>query len=316
MRRKFDLFYNIPVWNKIFFAFYISIACLLIFFFIALFLAVIFYDVSFAEAKRFIISGLDFDNTGVIRLFQIFQTIGAFIIPAFILAYIFHPNYTEYLKMNKKPAVISICLSVLSVLIFIPAINLLADFNSGIDLPDFMGKLENKIVDLESDAGSLMESFLSVQTIKGYIANIIMIAILPAVGEELLFRGIFQRLFIEWTKNTHIGIFISAFLFSFIHMQFFGFLPRLLLGVYFGYLFVWSRTIWLPVIAHFVNNAFAVSYYYFSGYNMEKSGIDQLAGSKGDFIFPVISFLVFIILVISVYYIEKRKKGRRQAGIT
>ena len=152
-----------------------------------------------------------------------------------------------------------------------------------------------------------MESFLDTLTTKGFITNIIMICILPAIGEEFLFRGIFQRLFIEWTKNVHIGILLGAFLFSFIHLQFFGFLPRLLLGIYFGYLFVWSRTIWLPVIAHFFNNAFAVVYYYISGSNIGKSEIENLGTSEGDFIFLALSVFLSITLISIIYLITRSR---------
>lgn len=306
------MFYNIPVWNKVFFAFYISIACLLIFFFVALLITVIFYNLSFEDAKQYIISGPDFDNIAVIRIFQIFQTVGAFIIPAFILAFIFHSNYREYLRLSKSPLVLSVIIAVLSVFISIPLINFLAELNSRIDLPDFMGKLEDKIIDLENDAGHLMDNFLSIPTVKGYIINIVMIAVLPAIGEELLFRGIFQRLFIEWTKNTHLGIFIAAFLFSFIHMQFFGFLPRLLLGIYFGYLFVWSRSIWLPVIVHFANNAMAVSYFHFLATSAEESGVVYPVSGKGGLIYLAISISVFIVLVFSIYYTERIKNANNK----
>jgi membrane protease YdiL (CAAX protease family) len=88
--------------------------------------------------------------------------------------------------------------------------------------------------------------------------NLLMIAILPAIGEELLFRGVLLRLFREWTKNVHVAIIITALLFSFIHFQFYGFLPRFLMGVLFGYLVYWSGSLWVSVIAHFVNNGTAV----------------------------------------------------------
>ena len=116
MRKKFDLFYDIPTWNKIFFAFFISLSCMLIFFFIALLSALMFYDLGFEEAKQYIISGPDFDDIAVIKLFQMFQTIGAFLVPAFILAYIFHSNHWEYLKLNKGPAIKSVVFAILSII--------------------------------------------------------------------------------------------------------------------------------------------------------------------------------------------------------
>ncbi|UCH15622.1 MAG: CPBP family intramembrane metalloprotease [Bacteroidales bacterium] len=311
MRRKFDLFYDIPAWNKVFFAFFITLSCFLIFFFIALLLAVPVFNLSYAEAKQYIVSGPDLNNVIIAKFFQIFQSVGVFIIPPFILAFIFYGNVWEYLKLKNSPHISYIILSVLSIVISVPVINFMSYLNSNLNFPEFMGILEDKIIDMENEAGNLMESFLDTITLKGFITNIIMICILPAIGEELLFRGIFQRLFIEWTKNVHIGILIGAFLFSFIHMQFFGFLPRLLLGIYFGYLFVWSRTIWLPVIVHFFNNAFAVVYYYISGNNIGKSEIENLGTSEGDFIFLGLSIFLSFTLVYIIYLITKSRASGR-----
>jgi membrane protease YdiL (CAAX protease family) len=85
-----------------------------------------------------------------------------------------------------------------------------------------------------------------------------MVAVLPALGEELVFRGILLRHFREWTRNIHVAIFISAFLFSAMHLQFYGFLPRFLMGILFGYMLYWTGSIWVPIMAHFFNNAAAV----------------------------------------------------------
>jgi len=307
MKRKFDLFYNIPSWNKVFIAFFVTLSCFLIFFFIALLLAIPFFNLSYGEVKQYIISGPDLSNIVLVKFFQIFQSVGVFIIPSFILAFIFHGNYWEYLKLKNSPHVLYIILAMLSIIISIPIVNYFSYLNSNIDLPDFMRILEDKIIDMENEANYLMESFLDTLTIRGFFLNIIMICILPAIGEELLFRGIFQRLFIEWTKNIHIGILLGAFLFSFIHFQFFGFLPRLLLGIYFGYLFIWSRTIWLPVIAHFTNNAFAVVYYYISGSNIGNSEIENLGTSEGDFIFLVLSIFLSFTLIFSIYIVTRSK---------
>lgn len=312
MKRKFNLFYEIPAWNKVFIAFFVTLSCFLIFFFIALALAIPLFNLSYPEVKQYIISGPDLSNVAIARFFQIFQSVGVFIIPAFILAYIFHGNYWEYLKLKNNPYAGYIILSVLSIIVSIPLINFFSYLNSNIDLPDFMGILEDKIIDMENEADYLMESFLDTITIKGLITNMIMICILPAIGEELLFRGIFQRLFIEWTNNIHIGILLGAFFFSFIHFQFFGFLPRLFLGIYFGYLFVWSRTIWLPVIAHFTNNAFAVVYYYISGSNIGNSEIENLGTTEGDFIILALSVFLTFSLIFLIYRISRSGIINRQ----
>ncbi len=301
MIKKFGLFYNIPAWNKIFIAFFVTMSCFFIFFVIALILAIPIFNLSFSEAEQYLISGPDIGNVSLIKYFQIFQSIGVFIIPSFLLAYIFHENYLEYLKLKKSPFLLSIILSVISIIISIPVINYVSYLNSSIELPQFMGTIEDKIVEMENEANQVMESFLDTISLRGFIVNLIMICVLPAIGEELLFRGIFQRLFIEWTKNVHIGVILAAFIFSFIHFQFFGFLPRLLLGIYFGYLLVWSRSIWLPVIAHFTNNTIAVVYYHFSGSNIGNSEIDNLGTSEGDLIFLVLSGTILSMLLFMIF---------------
>ena len=136
------------------------------------------------------------------KFFQIFQSIGVFIIPSFLLAYIFHDSYLEYLKLNTGPRAVCIVLSIISIVISIPLINYISYLNSGIELPESMGIIEDKIIAMENEANQIMESYLDTISLRDFIINLIMICILPAVGEELLFRGIFQRLFIEGTKNS------------------------------------------------------------------------------------------------------------------
>ena len=101
----------------------------------------------------------------------------------------------------------------------------------------------------------MFELIITGKTFGAMLFNLFMIAVLPAIGEEFIFRGVFQKILYNLIKNNHLAVWMTAFIFSAIHLQFYGFIPRLILGLAFGYLFLWSRTIWLPVIAHFVNNA-------------------------------------------------------------
>jgi hypothetical protein len=133
-----------------------------------------------------------------------------------------------------------------------------------------------------------------------------MIAVLPALGEEFLFRGVLQRLFIEWTKNRHFGVWIASFIFSFIHFQFYGFIPRFLLGLYFGYLLVWSSSIWVPVVAHLINNGFAVIYYHFAGGKMGETALDKI-GTKTD-LSLFLSVILTIALLVIVFLHEKTRR--------
>ena len=109
---------------------------------------------------------------------------------------------------------------------------------------------------------TITESFMKGNSFMGLLENLLVIALIPALAEEFLFRGVFQRIFINWTRNPHWGIIITSFIFSVIHLEFYGFFPRWLLGILFGYMLLWSGSIWLPIIAHFLNNGIAVITYF------------------------------------------------------
>jgi membrane protease YdiL (CAAX protease family) len=152
----------------------------------------------------------------------------------------------------------------------------------------------------EDNATHLIDLLIASNTFGIMIFNVFMLAVIPAIGEELIFRGVFQKIFYSLFKSGHLAIWITAFVFSALHFQFFGFIPRFILGLLFGYLFYWSGTLWLPVISHFVNNAVPV--------------IGAYIQSKGDFgivsweqviILPLITIIGIIILQ---YFRNKHKR--------
>ena len=146
------------------------------------------------------------------------------------------------------------------------------------------------------------------KTIGGFIVNLLMIGVVAAVGEELVFRGILVRLFREWTGNIHLAVFIPAFLFSALHLQFFGFLPRLLLGVFLGYLFVWTGSLRVPIIIHFINNAFAVIFSFFNSRGWIDIDVDRMGASESHGII-LTSVMLSAIMLAVIYYYESRKKA-------
>ncbi len=136
---------------------------------------------------------------------------------------------------------------------------------------------------MEGNAEKLTLAFLKMDSPLDLMLNILIVALLPAIGEELLFRGCLQQLLVEWTKKPHLSIFIAAALFSAIHFQFLGFVPRMLIGAFLGYLFYWSGNLWYAIIGHFVNNALQVVGYYFAqgtNSNADLKAIDSLPPSS------------------------------------
>ena len=139
-----------------------------------------------------------------------------------------------------------------------------------------------------------------------------MIAVLPAIGEEFLFRGVFMRLFIRWFKNNHAGVWMAAFIFSAIHMQFYGFIPRLLLGAAFGYLFIWTNNIWVPVAAHFVQNATSVVVALLAGKGIISVSADDFGQTDNIFIIAASTLLVAYLL----YLVFKRRNKESMKEFT
>jgi membrane protease YdiL (CAAX protease family) len=125
-------------------------------------------------------------------------------------------------------------------------------------LPESMQSLEQNFKAAEESSKNMVNVMISGTSISALIINILLVGLLPAVGEELLFRGVIQKHLAAMFKNQHVAIFIAAFLFSAVHFQFYGFIPRLMLGMIFGYLVYYSGSMWTAIFAHFFNNSMAV----------------------------------------------------------
>jgi len=234
------------------------------------------------------------DSIGALKIFQICQAIGLFIVPGFLVAAYFSAKPFEYLGFKKVNSYTAF-LSVLTIVAAFPAINLLSSLNDLVPLPQMM-------IEMEAKAQVLTKAFMQVNGTGGIILNIFMIAILPAVGEELIFRGILQKLFTELTGKAIWGILISATLFSAMHLQFKGFLPRFALGVLFSYLLIWTGSLWLPIIAHFINNLIAII-----GYTLIYKGtLPPETESIGGF---TLMWPLGIVSIIAVYGLLRVIKG-------
>lgn len=197
-------------------------------------------------------------STDNMRIMLFLQNSILFIVAPLIAQYFLWSTPTsETLQLKRLPLRL-VLLGCLAILFSGPFIDMLNTWNQSLHLPSSMHAIEQWMINSEKQAENLTKQLLNVNTWGGFLSNILVIAVLAGVGEELLFRGVLQKILIKWTRNIHIGIFITAILFSAIHLQFFGFIPRLILGALLGYLYVWSRSLWVPIIAHAMNNAWVV----------------------------------------------------------
>jgi membrane protease YdiL (CAAX protease family) len=201
--------------------------------------------------------GIAFDPS-LMRITQFISAVGTFLLPACFFAWLCSNQPKRYLSIGKLPTLEVLALTFLSMFLINPAISLTGLLNQQMELPSFMEGIEHWMRTREDEAERLTLLLLSEKGIGALLANLLVVALTAGITEEFLFRGAFQRILERWTSNPHLVIWIAACLFSAFHMQFYGFLPRMLLGAYFGYLLYWSRNIWIPVFAHFTNNAFSV----------------------------------------------------------
>ena len=254
-------------------------------------------------------------TTEGLKWLQFFQTVGTFLLPPIICAWFWSDNHRpfEWLKLSKGADGGSFVLAIGIMVCAIPAINLLADLNSRIELPDSLDFIEEKLRAMEASAAVLTERFLQTDTIGGLFINIGLMALLPALSEELTFRGTLQQTLADGQKHT-TAIWVTAFIFSVIHMQFYGFIPRMLMGAMFGYMFVWTGGLWIPIVMHFVNNSLAVLFYFFLGQSdagqsvPETKNIADTIGAGDTWWIGVLSLLITCLGLLR-FYRRTRTRG-------
>lgn len=194
----------------------------------------------------------------VLMTLQAINHLGTFLLPAILYWYLIERRTWSQFSTRPLGAVTGLGLVVLIVILFIPGNGLVIEWNQNLHLPQTLAPLEQWIRDKEKSLAEITAYITTFKTPLQLLIALLVIAVIPAVGEEVLFRGIIQRNLTIWTRNVHVGIWLAAALFSAIHVQFLGFFPRMLLGALFGYLYVWSGNLWVPILAHFVNNGFTV----------------------------------------------------------
>ncbi|MEN8928032.1 MAG: type II CAAX endopeptidase family protein [Flavobacteriales bacterium] len=179
------------------------------------------------------------------------NSLGMFVLSSILFSKLSSPTPSEYLALNKKPEIPFLVLLPFFALSGLLVVGFLGDLNMKLNLPEVFHTMEN-------EANALIEFIISYSGSGYFLATILLMAVLPALGEELFFRGVLQKIFIKWSKKNWIGIVITAIIFSAIHMQFLTFLPRFFMGIMLGYLFIWSRNLWIPILAHFLHNLISI----------------------------------------------------------
>jgi len=233
----------------------------------------------------------------VLKFLQIISSVIIFILPVAVLAFLVSRRRMEYLQINRIGKISILLLGGIVMFVAAPLINYLQEINSYLQLPQWMHGIEEWMKASEAQDDALTVAFLNHQTFYDLILNLIMIALVAAVAEELFFRGVLQKILIKMTKNVHVGIWLTGAIFSAIHLQFYGFLPRMLMGVYLGYLLVWSGSLWVTIFAHFINNERKTI----------TDSVEKVGTQAGDYWYIITSTLLVTLLLIAIYKLSGRK---------
>jgi membrane protease YdiL (CAAX protease family) len=233
---------------------------------------------------------------GFIKYTLFAQDISFFIVPSVIILTKLNPGYETSILNIKALRINEVILVTILAFCAFPVTSLTGQLNSEMVLPDWLSGVEEWMKDKEVYANQLLDLIMTPDTFLGMCLNMLIIAALPAVSEELIFRGVFQKIFQNLFKSGHLAVWFTSFLFSAIHFQFYGFLPRFILGLIFGYLFLWSRNLWLPVIAHFINNAAPTIGAYIKGWKTINAPSTVGLGKQ---IAWVMVFLTIVIIILA-----------------
>ena len=262
--------------------------------------------------------GNPLSDINTLKWIQLLQTIFLFLLPSLILAYLCAKAPWNWLLLDKKVDWTILLWAIGIMLVALPAINLTSHWNQQMVLPTWLSGVEEWMKAKEAEAEWLTKQFMSVTTVSGLLVNLFLMAVLPALSEEITFRGVLQQLLTAPHRlspfasrlSPHLAIWLTAIIFSAIHMQFYGFVPRMLMGALFGYMMVWTGSLWVPMLMHFVNNGMAVLLYFMAsraGWDMDK--VDAIGAGNTLWL-----GIVSIVLTVVGIYMFRRSTTMRSAS--
>lgn len=224
-----------------------------------------------------LLSGQLMETAWGLRISSVIQMFFMFFMPAITLIIWSDNKPLTFLGVKKLNGGLSLSLlAFLILMIAMPFISLVAQLNQLFVLPDWMSGVEHWMRELEDSALKSTDLLLSGDALIDYIGNILFVGIIAAVAEEVFFRGVMQQLLVKMFKNKHAGVWLAAVIFSIMHLQFYGFIPRMILGALLGYLFVWSENLWIPIWIHFLNNALVITFSFFLKDNSLYQSLENL----------------------------------------
>jgi len=251
--------------------------------------------------------GASLRQLNALKYIQIIGALGTFVFSSLLLSFLYTGSWVNYFTFHLRPNTRMTILVILMIVTGLPLVNYLTELNMQISLP--FGELETLLRNLEEETEALMMQLVRADNISGLLINLLMIAVIPAIGEELVFRGLLQRHFTAWFRNGHLAILVTSVIFSLVHFQLFSFLPRFFLGIILGYMLLYGKSIWYPIIGHFVNNGIGVVFYYFYLKEMAGEGLEEIGTEKMLPIAALVSTILLALLMTAWIYFGKSNRS-------
>jgi len=227
--------------------------------FLGFVVAIPFFDGGFEEMTVAMTDPINNESVKVpLFITQAISTIIGFIILPYIYGVVVLKIKNHEIFGKSIPSPMVSLLVMIIVITFMWTNSIFIEWNATLELPEALSGFEKWARNFEDRAQEITKFLTQFDNNAQFFLALFVIAVLPAIGEEFVFRGLLQNHLKVITKNTHLAVWLAAILFSFFHMQFYGFVPRIILGALFGYLYAWSGNLSYPIIAHFVNNGFTL----------------------------------------------------------
>jgi membrane protease YdiL (CAAX protease family) len=236
-----------------------------------------------------------FDSSNVFNtmVLQGFLSVGLFVIPPVAVQYLFFTPDSYFLNFSRNTKLKYFILTFAGVVVAVPLINFLAEINAAVELPQTLETWKQMLNESSDEINRILEEFI---TEYGLMPSVLIIAVIPALGEEMFFRGFLQNQFSLKIKNIHLTIWIVAIIFSLFHLSFDAFFPRIVLGAIMGYFYFWTQNLWIPVFAHFINNFAGVLLLYFQANNPKALSENVLLQEEPGIGIAFISLLLILIV--------------------
>lgn len=252
------------------------------------------FGIPFGDLMPLLTGSLSHPNARIAFLFiQGLGGGGAFLLGGWLFIRLVDKKTLNLKQQLCRVKFMGILVAVLLMLGFIAFNSLIVYLNTHVQFPDFLSGLERVMREKEDELMLLTKYITDFDTGLEFFAAILVIGIMAGWGEEYLFRGIIQPKMHYYTGNVHFGVWITAFIFAAIHLQFYGLLPRMFLGALFGYLYVYSGSLIYPILAHTLNNALTVTMVYLGKLGMVDFDIDEPSEIYWPYV--IVGLLVFIV---------------------